>query len=135
MSRAVIVDTSALYALVDRNDPNHAAAVAYLRSCTKQERLLLSNHVFDETMTLTKMRLGIHVALPLGMRLRNSQIIEFAIFNEGMEMALWRTFSQYKDKAWSYTDCASLVLAQARGIQEAFAFDHYFGQMGLVKVP
>jgi predicted nucleic acid-binding protein len=135
MGRTLIVDTSALYALVDRNDPNHTAAASFLRSLTAQDTLLLSNHVFDEAMTLTKARLGVHVALQLGMRLRNSRIIQSVIFDEGMEMALWRTFSQYKDKAWSYTDCASLVLAQARGIQEAFAFDHHFGQMGLVKVP
>jgi predicted nucleic acid-binding protein len=135
MGRTLIVDTSALYALVDRNDPNHAVAASFLRSLTAQDTLLLSNHVFDEAMTLTKARLGVHVSLQLGMRLRNSRIIQSVIFDEGMEMALWRTFSQYKDKAWSYTDCASLVLAQARGIQEAFAFDHHFGQMGLVKVP
>lgn len=135
MGRTLIVDTSALYALVDRNDPNHAIAAAFLRGLTAQDTLLLSNHVFDEAMTLTKARLGIHVALQLGLRLRNSHIIQSVTFDEGMEMALWRTFSQYKDKAWSYTDCASLVLAQVRGIQQAFAFDHHFGQMGLVKVP
>lgn len=135
MDRTLIVDTSALYALVDRNDPNHTPASSFLRSLAAQDALLISNHVFDETMTLTKTRLGVHVALQLGMRLRNSRILQSVIFDEGMEMALWRTFSQYKDKAWSYTDCASLVLAQARGIQEAFAFDHHFGQMGLVKVP
>lgn len=135
MGRTLVVDTSALYALVDRNDPNHAVAATFLRGLTAQDTLLLSNHVFDEAMTLTKARLGIHVALQLGIRLRNSQILQSVTFDEGMEMALWRTFSQYKDKAWSYTDCASLVLAQARGIQEAFAFDHHFGQMGLVKVP
>jgi uncharacterized protein len=135
MGRTVVVDTSALYALVDRNDPNHTAAAAFLRNLTAQDTLLLSNHVFNETMTLTKARLGIHVALQLGMRVRNSRIIHSVTFDDGAEMALWRTFSQYKDKAWSYTDCASLVLAQARGIQEAFAFDHHFGQMGLAKVP
>lgn len=135
MGRTLIVDTSALYALVDRNDPNHAVAASFLRSLTAQDTLLLSNHVFDEAMTLTKARLGVHVSLQLGMRLRNSRLMQNVIFDEGMEMALWRTFSQYKDKAWSYTDCASLVLAQARGIQEAFAFDYHFGQMGLVKVP
>ncbi|MBI1295915.1 PIN domain-containing protein [bacterium] len=135
MGRTLIVDTSALYALVDRNDPNHAAAASFLRGLTAQDTLLLSNHVFDEAMTLAKARLGVHVALQLGLRLRNSRIMQSVIFDEGMEMALWRTFSQYKDKAWSYTDCASLVLAQVRGIQEAFAFDHHFGQMGLVKVP
>lgn len=41
----------------------------------------------------------------------------------------------YPYKAWSYTDCACLALAQQRNVQQAFAFDHHFTQMGLQIVP
>jgi len=47
----VIADTSGLYALVDRKDPHHAQAVAFLKSQTMPKWLVVSNHVFDETMT------------------------------------------------------------------------------------
>jgi predicted nucleic acid-binding protein len=131
----IIADTSGLYALVDRKDPHHAEAARFLRTLTKVQPLLISNHVFDETMTLVKLRLGMPAALQLGLRLRSSQLIEWVIFSPELESATWRTFAQYKDKDWSYTDCACLVLARQRGLVQAFSFDHHFVQMGLAIAP
>lgn len=131
----VIADTSGLYALVDRNDPYHARAANFLKAQAGVGSLLISNHVFDETMTTVKARLGMQVALQLGLRLRNSRFVELVIFSTAEEQETWRVFSHYTDKEWSYTDCACLVLARQRGIQQAFSFDHHFAQMGLVKVP
>ena len=131
----IIVDTSALYALIDSSDPNHHRASAFLKQNTGNATFLLSNHVFDETMTLVKMRLGMHAAMQLGMRLRSSRFFEMVIFSELEEQVTWRTFTRYTDKEWSYTDCACLALGQRRGIDQAFSFDHHFVQMGLVVVP
>lgn len=131
----VIADTSGLYALVDRQDPHHAQATAFLKANAAVGTLLLSNHVFDETMTTVKARLGMQVALQLGIRLRNSRFVEFVIFSTAEEREVWRIFSHYSDKAWSYTDCACLALAQQRNIQQAFSFDHHFTQMGLARIP
>lgn len=131
----VIVDTSGLYALVDRNDPHHFRAANFLKAQAGAGSLLVSNHVYDETMTTVKGRLGVQVALQLGLRLRNSRFVEMIIFSAGEERETWRIFSQYVDKEWSYTDCACLVLAQQRDVQQAFSFDHHFAQMGLTRVP
>jgi hypothetical protein len=130
-----IADTSGLYALVDRNDLHHHQAANFLKAQAGVGSLLLSNHVFDETMTLVKARLGMQVALQLGLRLRNSRFVEMVIFSAAEEQEVWRVFGHYTDKAWSYTDCACLVLAHQRNIQQAFSFDHHFAQMGLTKVP
>jgi len=135
MNEKMIIDTSALYAVVDKRDPNHHLAAGFLRTFTRQGVFLLSNHVFDETMTLVKVRLGAPVALQLGIRLRNSRYISMVIFGRQEEMATWHIFSRYTDKGWSYTDCASLALAQQRGLDSAFAFDHHFRQMGLHVFP
>lgn len=131
----IIADTSGLYALVDRKDPNHARGASFLKTLTIARSLLVSNHVFDETMTLTKLRLGIETAIQLGLRLRNSQLVELVTFSTELEAATWRIFSQYQDKAWSYTDCSCLALAQQRNSSQAFSFDHHFAQMGLISVP
>ena len=130
-----IADTSGLYALVDRNDPHHSKAVAFLKAHAAVGSLLVSNHVFDEAMTLVKMRLGMQTALQLGIRLRNSRFVEMVTFSTAEEQETWRIFSRYTDKAWSYTDCACLALARQRDVQQAFSFDHHFTQMGLTKVP
>lgn len=132
---ALIVDTSALYALVDRRDPNHVAAKSFLEEYDSPGSLILSNHVFDETMTLVQARLGMPVARELGFRLRCSRLVEMVIFSAIEEHETWRVFSQYMDKLWSYTDCASLVLARRRDLKQAFAFDRHFAQMGLVMRP
>ena len=131
----IIADTSGLYAIVDRKDPHHAEAAAFLKAQASQSGLLVCNHVFDEAMTLVKARLGMQVALQLGIRLRNSRFVEMVIFSMAEEQEAWRIFSHYTDKEWSYTDCACLALAQQRNIEQAFSFDHHFAQMGLVKVP
>ncbi len=131
----IIADTSGFYALVDRTDPHHEAAAAFLKSIRTPSTLLVSNHIFDEAMTLTKARLGVAVARQLGMRLRNSSLIELIVVDGGEEAASWRLFSNYHDKAWSYTDCVCLALAQNRAITQAFSFDDHFAQMGLQMVP
>ncbi|MBI3960559.1 MAG: type II toxin-antitoxin system VapC family toxin [Chloroflexi bacterium] len=131
----IIADTSGFYALVDRTDPHHLAATAFLKSLQTPGALLVSNHIFDEAMTLTKARLGVHVARQLGMRLRNSRLIELVVVDAAEEAAVWRLFSSYSDKAWSYTDCVCLALTQSRGINQAFSFDHHFAQMGLQMLP
>lgn len=131
----LIADTSGLYALVDRNDPHHAQAASFLKAHVQPGCLLVSNHVFDETMTLVKARLGMRVALQLGLRLRNSRFVEMVVFSPAEEGATWRVFSRHTDKDWSYTDCACLVLARGRGVQEAFSFDRHFAQMGLTMLP
>ncbi|NUQ36922.1 MAG: type II toxin-antitoxin system VapC family toxin [Caldilineales bacterium] len=132
---AIIVDTSALYALADRNDPHHLRAAAFLRAQSGAHTLWVSNHVFDETMTLTKVRLGMHACLQMGVRLRNSRLIDLVVFGQEEEQMTWRLFSQFTDKAWSYTDCASLALSQLRDVRQVFAFDHHFVQMGLRMLP
>jgi len=39
------------------------------------------------------------------------------------------------DKQWSFTDCVSYVVMKQNEIEEAFAFDHHFEQMGFVRRP
>jgi predicted nucleic acid-binding protein len=132
---AIVVDTSGLYALIDRGDPHHAQAARFLQACTGEAGLIISNHVFDEIMTLCKVRLGMPAAMQLGLRLRNSRLVELVVFSQADEQELWRVFTRYQDKAWSYTDCACLTLARQRGIDQVFTFDHHFAQMGLRMLP
>ncbi len=73
--------------------------------------------------------------MQLGLRLRNSRLVEMVVFSPADEQETWRVFSQVTDKAWSYTDCACRVLAHQRGIGQAFTFDRHFAQMGLEMVP
>ena len=47
----------------------------------------------------------------------------------------WNAVNLYAarlDQRWSLADCASFLLMEERGIQEALAFDHHFEQAGFV---
>jgi predicted nucleic acid-binding protein len=46
----------------------------------------------------------------------------------------WEVYQSYHDKAWSFTDCVSLVVMERLGIKTAFAFDKHFRQFGTVAV-
>ena len=56
MKRA-FVDTGAWHALVDADDPDHDRVVAAFR--VYEGRLVTSNYVFDETVTLMRYKLGL----------------------------------------------------------------------------
>lgn len=57
-----------------------------------------------------------------------------AVSKEVEEKAL-DLFEKYDDKSFSFTDCISFVVMQDLRIQEAFAFDDHFVQMGLLRRP
>lgn len=135
--RRVVIDTGAIYAFVTRSDRNHEAAVAFVRDwVAKRGVFTLPEVVFAETMTLLKARLGTSVALRVGRELRANPLYSWIALGEEGEMATWAIFQRYDDKAWSYTDCAILALAQREKVRRVFAFDHHFSQMpGLERVP
>ena len=54
---SVLVDTSALYALLDRDDQDHEAALAALPALAEQE-LITHSYVLVESVALTQRRLG-----------------------------------------------------------------------------
>jgi len=62
--RDVFVDTSGLYALVDRNDSHHVAAREVVGPVVRTgRRLIVTDYVVSETVTLAKASGGSHVAI------------------------------------------------------------------------
>lgn len=133
MSR-ILIDTSAIYAFVTRTDANHPRAVAFVRAA-RQERsvFVLPDAVFAETMTLLKVRLGADVALRVGEELRRQPAYLWTPLTGEGERETWAAFQQYADKAWSYTNCAIMVIAQRMNVPEVFSFDRHFDQMPRIR--
>jgi predicted nucleic acid-binding protein len=131
----LLIDTSALHALNYARDDNHARAVAYFKSLAGRVKPLLTEYVFVETMNLTRARLGPGYAIEFGRHLKASKAFFTVPLNDDDKWATWEIFQQYHDKAWSYTDCSLLAVAQRLGTRRIFAFDHHFTQMGLDVLP
>ena len=135
MMRQIVVDTSALCALVDRDDRYDHAVEIFLNENAAQIMLLVTDYVLDETLTWVKSRFGSRSALKLGRRLRSSNFCAFVKLTVEDEVATWRVFEKYDDKDWSYTDCSCLALMQRVGIHETLSTDHHFDQMDVIRWP
>jgi predicted nucleic acid-binding protein len=132
--KTILVDSSFLLAMVDRDDKHHPEVIDFLKKL-ERATLLVTSHIFDEAMTLIKSRLGSEIAVRTGQQLRLSTLFRLVYVTERDDEAAWEIFSQYTDKDWSYTDCSCLAMMRRLGITEVLSFDHHFDQMGTVRLP
>ena len=132
MRHDVLVDTSAWYALLNRRDAFHKAAVRIFRTLRDEsERLLTHNYVIAETTALVHHRLGHGAArrwlvdlLPVAdilwvdREVHNAAVAAFLIAPAGL----------------SLVDLVSFEVMRRGGIRRAFAFDEDFVRYGFETV-
>lgn len=124
----LLVDTSAVYALIDRDDTYHRKAVSLLRSLPRRGlNPLLTNFIVAESHALLLSRLGAEVARDWLLR----QIWPVERVTPQDEARAREIIQKYIDKTFSYTDATSFAAMERLGIKEAFAFDPHFRQYGL----
>ena len=128
----IFVDTGARFAAFVPNDPDHAAADAWLAQ--NNEPLLTTDYVLDELLTLLKRRGEFRRALLLGQSILDGAITQFEYVTPADLQAAWDVFRKFDDKGWSFTDCTSLIVIERLSILNAFAFDEHFQQFGNVTV-
>ena len=133
MSRQLFVDTSTWFALANRGDPDHREACRVLESF--RGRLVTSNFVFDETVTLCLYRLGRKAALRVGDELRGGRLADIVRATIDDEDRAWGLFGRRADKQYSFTDCVSFVLMRRLGIEQAAALDDDFRREGFSVLP
>ena len=124
----IFVDTSAWYAIIDKNDRDHLAAVAKIENLDRP--LLTSNYIFDEILTLLKTKLDPSIAVAFGQKLFNQEVSVLVRISKEDEERAWGIFCRYKDKGFSFTDCTSFALMERLDIDTVFAFDDHFVQYG-----
>ena len=124
----VFVDTSGWYAYVRADDPAHGSISAALERW--EGRLVTTDYVFDETVTLARARLGFKHAERIGEVLLDPGVVELVrLLPEDFEDA-WSLFKKNKDKGWSFTDCSSFSVMRRLRLSEAIASDRNFRQAG-----
>jgi uncharacterized protein len=128
----IFIDTSAWYAASTVRDANHQEAKHFLASV--QERLVTSDYVVDETLTLFRARGENQHALTFGTEVIDGSFAELVTIDEQDFANAWRVFQQFHDKEWSFTDCTSRIVMERLGVRRAFAFDDHFRQFGTVAV-
>jgi uncharacterized protein len=128
----IFVDTGAWFAAFVPSDPDHAAAVAWLRG--KNPPLVTTDYVLDELLTLLLVRREIPIALKIGPLLLDQSLATLEWVSRDDVRQAWSIFETYRDKEWSFTDCVSRVVMQRLEITQAFAFDDHFRQFGTISV-
>jgi predicted nucleic acid-binding protein len=133
MNERLFVDTSAWFAFANRSDPDHRAVKAVLTGGSS--RIVTSNFVFDETVTLCASRLGHGAASKIGAALREARMLDLVRVASDDEARAWTLFLERPDKQYSFTDCTSFVLMRRLSLRRAVALDDDFAQEGFATVP
>jgi uncharacterized protein len=129
----LFVDTSAWYALADAQERDHEPVRAALAGY--QGRLVTSDYVFDETVTLVRRRRGWERARRLGAELRAGRAAALVHVTPADLDAAWSLFERRPDQRLSFTDCTSFVLMGRLRLAAAVTLDQDFRALGLATLP
>ena len=140
MGEYAFADSSFLVARFNIRDRNHRAAIAHVEeqrhAGSDALRLVLSDYVFDETVTALIVRSKRHdLASAAGRAILDSKNLRMVRVESPAFAAAWKLFVRRSDKRWSFTDCTSFVLMENLGIRKAVTFDANFRQAGFAMFP
>jgi uncharacterized protein len=129
----VFVDTSGFYAVLDRDDHNHAAARGVWEQLVTESRLVTSNYVLLETAALVEHRLGIAAlrafsgdVLPL---------VDVEWVTDGRHHAALEAVLATGRRELSLVDCVSFQTMREAGVRRVFCFDPRFREQGFEAIP
>ena len=125
----VLVDTSAVYAFADVDDPNHVHALSLFQTTVaKNETLLTHSYLISETVSLLQRRLGMAAARAFleDLRLYTVHWIDPTDHQEAAALLLERN-----RRSLSLVDCASFVVMRRYRSTSALYFDDDFEREGI----
>ena len=131
MTGSVLWDSSAILALLDADDADHASAVAVAHQLASERRpSFITNYIEAETHALLLRKLGRAIArewlLTGGLTVVSALPAEE---QKGKEI-----LARHTDMDWTLCDAISFAVIDARHVARAFAFDHHFRQYGRIQV-
>lgn len=124
----IFVDTSAIFALVVTDDPDHAKVEDWYGKNTVP--LITTDYCLDEVLTLLVARKRPDFAISTGWKIVNEQICRLHFLTPDQIRRAWVVFQAKHSVGWSFTDCTSKVLIDELGIRTAASLDQHFRQFG-----
>jgi predicted nucleic acid-binding protein len=129
------VDTSALYALLDADDDNHAAAANWFADpgAAPADVLVTHSYVLVETSALVHHRLNASAVRDLFDALIPALTVMFV--DAALHARAAAAYLAGVSRRVSFVDRVSFQLIRDMGLDRAFAFDRDFASEGFVLVP
>lgn len=133
----IFIDSAAFKAVFDAKDDFHYPAWRYWNEDVSTSRkLITTNFILDESLTLFRAHLGKQYALELYKNiLGNHDKILLERITQVDELDAWSYFEKLPGRGISFTDCTSFAVMKRLGIKQAFTFDEDFEKAGFEVVP
>lgn len=130
----VFVDTSAFYAVLDRDDANHSAAAKVWADLLREKTALFTtNYVLVETAALLQHRIG--VAAVRAFHEDVAPVLQVDWISEEGHRAGMEAVLAAGRKMLSLVDCMSFQSMRQMGLRQAFCFDKHFREQGFATKP
>jgi predicted nucleic acid-binding protein len=130
-AREVFADTSALYALVDKNDVNHPGArEAVTRLLRAGRRIVVTDYIITETINLANARGGAIVGIRVLDLIEQSAGIRLEWIGTDRFDTTKTFFRKHSDRGYSFTDCTSFVVMRELRLTEVLTTDRHFVEAG-----
>lgn len=133
---ALFVDTAGWMACAD------SAEAAHGRSCEARDaaleagqRLVTTDYIVDETLTLIRLRLGLGAADAWWRQIEGSRRLRWERVDTDRFERARQLFFLYRDKEFSFTDCTSFAMMRELKLTHALTTDRHFRQMGFHVLP
>lgn len=128
----VLVDTSALLALIDRADPRHADVLSSFEGL-RNANLLTHGYVIAESIAVARRRFGVDGAIALiDELLPTIDVIEVSLATHASALERYRASLP---SGVSFVDQVSFAVMRLEAIETAFAVDADFATSGFSVLP
>lgn len=125
----VFVDTSALFALIDGDDVNHAIShKTWGRLLADESSLVTTNYVLLEVYALLQRRIGMDAIRDLNHDFAPALEVLW-VSAETHRFALAAVLAANR-RDLSVVDCVSFQIMRDNGVRAAFCFDTHFSEQG-----
>jgi predicted nucleic acid-binding protein len=131
--REVFIDTSALFAQVDKDDDYHASVLTRIEEIVSAGgQIVVTNFILAELHALLLARFHRQLAFTSVSRLRASHDVLLVRVEPDDEERAWEIIERFNDKDFSFTDAASFAVMERLAMTHAISLDAHFAQYGWV---
>ena len=132
-----LVDTGFFVAFLNEKDTHHEDAQRVFSECLggRDPKLITTDYVLDEAVTLIRRRTGRHeLAVKIIEMINDSDWVELEFVDKEVVKKAVSKYVEFEDKELSFTDWVSAVQIDEMGYGGIISFDSDFDGIGLDRI-